>query len=109
MGKRRFTSPNPSGPSSLLGAVPEDRLDLHGENAVDAVRKLGWFIDRWEHLRPGAVLEVVTGRGNRSPGAPVLQPTIQRALDKEFADRIERWVHQPGGGAFLIRLRKRST
>ena len=107
MGKRRFTNPDPSGPPTLLGAIPEDRLDLHGENAADAVRKLGWFLDRWEHQHPGAVLEVVTGRGSRSAGAPVLQPTIERALQSEFAGRIEQWVHQPGGGAFLLRLREK--
>jgi DNA-nicking Smr family endonuclease len=68
------------------------------------VQKVRWFLERWERQRPGAVLEIVTGRGNRSAGAPVLKAAIEDALRGELADRVARWVVQPGGGAVLLEL-----
>jgi DNA-nicking Smr family endonuclease len=69
------------------------------------VQKLRWFVERWERQRPGAVLEIVTGRGNRSAGAPVLKAAVEDVLREELADRITRWVVQPGGGAVLLELK----
>jgi hypothetical protein len=38
------------------------------------------FLLRCSRTRPGAVVRVITGRGNRSAGPAVLQPLVGRLL-----------------------------
>ncbi len=73
MGRRRFTEAEPSGPiDSLHGAAVTAALDLHGETADSAERKLTWFLQRWAQQQPGAVIRIITGKGSPSRSYPVL-------------------------------------
>ena len=75
MGRRRPRSAKPSGPShSLHAAVVEDERDLPSLTAAEAAVQLESFLVGWSRRRPGAVVRVITGKGNRSQGGPVLKP-----------------------------------
>ena len=77
MGRRRPTKPEaPELAQTLHGAVVEATLDLHGRNAAQALRRVETFLDLWARQSPGAVLRIITGKGNRSAGAPVLRSKV---------------------------------
>jgi DNA-nicking Smr family endonuclease len=106
MGKRRPRSPAPSGPvRTLHAAVVEDERDLHHLTAEEAALELEIFLVGWSRRRPGAVVRVITGRGNRSPGGPVLRPLVRRLLAGRLAAVVEQSSVEAGGGAYLVRVR----
>ncbi len=109
MGKRRFAEPKPSGPvATLHGAAVDDKLDLHGETARSAEKKVTFFVERWCRRQPGAVLLIITGKGSGSPGGPVLQGHVRSLLDGPLAGSVDEWTMDVGGGggAILVRVRR---
>ena len=106
MGKRRLETGQPAvAVDSLLGKPVEGELDLHGHDSRSAEVALESFISRWSQTRSGAVVRVITGRGNRSGGAPVLQPVVARLLAGRLAQYVNRHTVDRGGGAFLVQVR----
>ncbi len=109
MGQRRPRTPKPSGPtgptSKLHAAIVEDERDLHHLTAAEAAVQLETFLTGWSQRRAGAVVRVITGRGNRSPGGPVLLPLVRELLAGRLASKVEAFVVEAGGGAYLIRVR----
>jgi DNA-nicking Smr family endonuclease len=94
-----------STPRSLHTAVVAETLDLHGYTADEAEQRLELFFDRVTRTSAGEVVRIVTGRGARSAGPPVLQGLVRDALNGWLADAIEEWAVDVGGGAFLARVR----
>lgn len=108
MGKRRPRSPEPSGPvDTLHGAIVDDERDLHQLTAHEAEAQLEALLRGWNARRAGAVVRVITGRGNRSPGGAVLQPLVRRLLAGRLAPWVEDFVLERGAGAYLVRVRGR--
>jgi DNA-nicking Smr family endonuclease len=106
MGKRRSRSPTPSGPTRTLhAAIVDDERDLHQLTAAEAAAQLEAYLLGWSTRRSGAVVRVITGRGNRSPGGPVLQPLVRALLKGRLAALVEDYAVETGGGAYLIRVR----
>ncbi len=106
MGRRRFTEPEPSGPiDTLHSATAVAELDLHGETADSARQKVEWFLDRWARQRPGDVVRIITGKGNRSITGAVLLPMVRDLLDGVCAHRIEDWTTETSGGSVVVRLK----
>ncbi len=106
MGKRRPRSPEPSGPTGTLHtAIVDDERDLHHLTAAEAAAQLEAFLLGWSTRRSGAVVRVITGRGNRSPGGPVLRPLVRDLLTGRLAPVVEDYAVESGGGAYLIRVR----
>jgi DNA-nicking Smr family endonuclease len=106
MGKRRPRSPEPSGPTgSLHTAIVDGEQDLHHLTAAEAGAQLEAFLLGWSTRRSGAVVRVITGRGNRSPGGPVLRPLVRELLQGRLAPLVADYAVQTGGGAYLIRVR----
>ncbi len=107
MGRRRFTEPKPSDPiATLHGATVDDKLDLHGETASSAEKKVTFYVERWCRRQPGAVLLIITGKGSGSPGGPVLRGHIRRLLDGPLAGSVDEWTMDMSGGAILVRVRR---
>ena len=107
MGRRRFTEPKPSDPiATLHGTTVDDKLDLHGETAKSAGKKVTFFVERWCRRQPGAVLLIITGKGSGSPGGPVLRDHIRRLLDGPLAGSVDEWTMDMSGGAILVRVRR---
>ncbi len=107
MGRRRFTEPKPSGPiATLHGSPVDDKLDLHGETARSAEKKVTFFVERWCRRQPGAVLLIITGKGSGSSGGPVLQGHVRSLLDGPLAGSVDEWTTDVGGCAILVRVRR---
>ena len=107
MGRRRPRSPKSSEPSATLhGAVVDDERDLHHLTAAEAAVQLESFLLGWSRRRPGAVLRVITGKGNRSQGGPVLRPLVRGLLTGRLAPVVEDYAVESGGGAYLVRVRR---
>ena len=105
MGRRRTPPAGPSGSGgSLRAAVVDAELDLHGLTAAEAAVQLESFLKGWSQRRPGAVLSVITGRGNRSPEGPVLQPLVRELLKGPLAPLVAEYAAEPGGGAYRVRV-----
>ena len=106
MGRRRARPTGPSGPAgSLHAAVVEAELDLHYLTAAEAAVALESFLVGWSRRTPGVVVRVITGKGNRSQGRPVLQPLVRALLAGRLAPVVEDHAVESGGGAYRIRVR----
>jgi hypothetical protein len=79
-------------------------LDLHGHTGAEArLRAESWLRARAADGERTVV--VVTGRGNRSQGLPVLRGEIEHLLAGLAGDVVARWEHTDGGGGFRVQLR----
>lgn len=104
MGKRRPTHvPPPNLPPSLVGAHPDFAVDLHGLGAHQAVQRVENLLTTWTRRQPGAVLRIVTGKGNRSAQGPVLLRTVEELLRGD--SRVADMTLDAGGGGWLVRVR----
>ncbi|HYH83744.1 MAG TPA: Smr/MutS family protein [Longimicrobium sp.] len=80
------------------------QLDLHGLTGGEArVRAELWLRDRAAAGERTVV--VVTGRGNRSHGLPVLRGEVEDVLARLQGEVVTAWEHTDGGGGFRVTLR----
>jgi DNA-nicking Smr family endonuclease len=106
MGRRRIPLKDTHDPiDSLVGKPVEGSTDLHGLDALTAEVRLEAFLTRWALSKPGAVVRVITGRGNRSGDRAVLKPLVRDLLDGSLKRLVQRYTVEPGGGAYLVQLR----
>jgi len=93
------------------GAIRIDfQLDLHGLTKDEALASLAAFIaGAWQRGQK-AVL-VITGKGNRSPGEPVLQGAVTGWLREKGKGMVAEFAPAPrdmgGGGAYVVFLKSR--
>jgi len=109
--KRRGKGAGGDGPSdrgfgfldSLFDQAPRAVLDLHGDTALEAERRVRDFVVGQARLEPGAVVHIITGRGGRRP---VLPGAVRRVLGspdlERFVAEFDRDLDEAG---FLVRLR----
>jgi DNA-nicking Smr family endonuclease len=79
---------------------------LHALTGAEAAVQLESYLMGWRRRRPGAVVRVITGKGRRSIGGPVLKPLVRALLVGRLAPLVEEQVSEASGGAFLVRLRR---
>jgi DNA-nicking Smr family endonuclease len=102
MGKRRPTHvPPPELPPTLHGVVPDLTVDLHGMRTHQAQRRVESLLATCSQRPLGAVIRIVTGKGNRSSGTPVLLGLVEELLRDD--PRVTEMVRDAGGGGWLIR------
>ncbi|HEX8362750.1 MAG TPA: Smr/MutS family protein [Longimicrobium sp.] len=78
-------------------------LDLHGLTGDDARVRA----DAWLRARRGdgvRTVLLVTGRGNRSAGPPVLRGEVEDLLHGLSGELVESFSPLPGGGGFQVEL-----
>lgn len=79
-------------------------LDLHGHTGDEARRRA----EAWLRARQAAgerTVVVITGRGNRSAGPPVLRGEIEHLLGGLAGTLVDSFDLTGGGGGFHVRLR----
>ena len=98
MTRRRRPRPPPD-----LGSL-YPTLDLHGETADSARRKAEAWL-RTQRAAGERHVRLITGRGNRSAGPPVLRVEIEHLLRDLAGDLVTRSALEAGGGAIRVELR----
>jgi hypothetical protein len=83
-------------------------LDLHGATAEEARRRARAWLDEQQ---AGGVrtVRVITGKGNRSRGLPVLRGEIEGLLHSLRGTVVATYATESGGGSFRVELRKLSA
>ncbi len=95
------------------GAIRVDfQLDLHGLTKDEALQSLATFIAGAHNRGQKAVL-VITGKGNRSPGEPVLQGAVASWLRERGKGMVAEFAPAPremgGSGAFVVFLKEKTV
>lgn len=89
----------------LLDATPVATLDLHGDTAMEAERRVKDFITTHAQISRGKVLHIITGRGGGSGRRPVLPSAVKKALASEVHRFVEEHDRDLDEAGFLVRLR----
>jgi len=89
----------------LLDATPGATLDLHGDTALDAERRVTDFIRAHAQVSRGQVVHVITGKGRGSGGRPVLPGVVRRVLAGDAARFVADWDRDLDDAGFMIRLK----
>jgi hypothetical protein len=89
----------------LLDTVPAATLDLHGDIALDAERRVRDFIRTHARISSGKVIHVITGKGRGSGGRPVLPGVVRRVLAGDVARFVADFDRDLDEAGFLIRLK----
>lgn len=89
----------------LLDATPVATLDLHGDTALDAERRVRDFIRTHARISRGQILHVITGRGRGSQGRPVLPGVVRHVLGGEVAQFVDDYDRDLDEAGYLIRLK----
>lgn len=107
MGRRRKKGGFPAfgAHDPLLDAVPTATLDLHGDTAPEAERRVADFVRTHARISSGRVVHVITGKGRRSAGAPVLPGVVRRVLDGEVARFVADYDRDLDEAGYLVRLK----
>lgn len=103
-GKQPESAHELSGIALLLVESPVETLDLHGMTARQAETRLRFFFQRHASTSSGRVVHVITGKGTRSEGAPVLPGLVRDMLEGELSDVVSEWAGLHGGGGFAVRV-----
>jgi Smr domain len=99
---RRKRSPQ-SAPSRAEWGSVYPVLDLHGHRGDEArLRAEGWL--RARQADGERTVVVVTGRGNRSQGPPVLRGEILHLLESLEGSLVASFEPAEGGGGFRVQL-----
>ncbi len=102
--RRTVKGKRPREPRRQWGTV-HPHLDLHGHTGGEARLRA----DSWLRARQAdgvRVVVVVTGRGNRSGGLPVLRGEVEDQLRRLTGTVVERFELTEGGGGFRVELRR---
>jgi DNA-nicking Smr family endonuclease len=108
--KRKKTTSGPAAQPQLTGIArllvesPVETLDLHGMSARQAETRVRFFFQRHAATSPGRVVHVITGKGTRSEGAPVLPGLMREMLEDDLSRVVAEWAGLHGGGGFAVRI-----
>lgn len=89
----------------MLDAPVAATLDLHGLTGPEASVAVRSFLETWRRRRPGAVVHIITGKGRRSAGAPVLRGLVKTLLQGELRALVGDWARDDADGGYKVRLR----
>ena len=103
-GKGLASPPELRGIALLLVESPAEKLDLHGMNARQAETRVRFFLQRHAVTSPGRVVHIITGKGTRSEGAPVLPGLVREMLEDDLSRVVAEWAGLHGGGGFAVRI-----
>ena len=89
----------------ILDSRPVAVLDLHHYAATEVEGATVNFILTWQKRASGSVVHIVTGKGRRSGGAPVLKPRVRQILKTQLQVAVRDWTKDIDDGGFLVLLR----
>jgi DNA-nicking Smr family endonuclease len=82
------------------------QCDLHGHTVASALQKVENDLTTFRRQKPGAIVHVITGKGENSPGGiSRLKPAIEKSLSVTLAPLIaDVWIDDDDGG-FMVCLK----
>ena len=89
----------------ILDSLPVAVLDLHHYAASEVEGAISSFLLTWQKRASGSVVHIVTGKGRRSGGVPVLRPRVRQILKTQLQAVIRDWTKDLDDGGFLVLLR----
>lgn len=89
----------------LLDATPVATLDLHGDTALEAQRRVRDFVTTHSRISRGKVIHIITGRGLGSRGRAVLPGAVRTALSSEIRRFVEEFDQDLDEAGFLVRMK----
>jgi DNA-nicking Smr family endonuclease len=89
----------------LLDATPVATLDLHGDTALEAQRRVRDFVTTHSRISRGKVIHIITGRGLGSRGRAVLPGAVRTALSSEIKRFVEEFDQDLDEAGFLVRMK----
>ena len=92
----------------VLDQPPVAVLDLHQYAAFEVQAAVFSFVATWRKRAPGPVVHIVTGKGRRSGGAPVLKPRVRQLLKTQLSAFVKDWARDVDDGGFLVLLSNNS-
>ena len=96
--------PELRGTALLLVESPVEKLDLHGMSGRQAETRVRFFLQRHASTSAGRVVHIITGKGTRSEGAPVLPGLVRDMLEEAAGTEVSEWAGLHGGGGFAVRI-----
>lgn len=84
---------------------PAAEFDLHGLAVLDAATSSERFLEAQRRVRPGAMVRLITGRGQGGGGAPIRRRigALLRRLKSE-GRLVQDYELEATEGSYLIRL-----
>jgi DNA-nicking Smr family endonuclease len=82
-----------------------DKIDLHGLTAVEARARVTIGLEQARRSTPGGLVHIITGKGNNSPGKPVLKSLVRIMLTSGKLVQVAKWGLDHGEGGYLVRLK----
>lgn len=98
-----------TGVALLLSETPAGVVDLHGYTAPQTEARVRDFVLTHARISRGRVVHIITGKGTRSEGQPVLPGVVQELLGGSLARHVAEVAGLPGGGGFALRLHPPTT
>jgi DNA-nicking Smr family endonuclease len=89
----------------LLDATPVAILDLHGDTALEAERRVRDFVLTQSRIAKGQVVHIITGRGLGSRGKPVLPSSVRKVLTGEVSRFVQEFDRDLDEAGFLVKLK----
>ena len=101
--KRKGGRPPLEFSGDLLDATPAATLDLHGDTALEAQRRVRDFVATHARISRGKVIHIITGRGRL--GKAVLPDAVRRVLSGESSRFIQEFDKDLDEAGYLVRLK----
>src|SRR5688572_9949238 len=96
------SSPQTNPFEPLEGPIAEV-VDLHGYRAEEACLRVVSVLTSFHRRNRGELVHIITGKGNRSLGGPVLRTRIKTVLKSELAGIIKAFGTDLDEGGYLVR------
>jgi len=88
----------------LLDATPVATLDLHGDTAMEAERRVRDFIITHARISRGQVVHILTGRGLGSRKGPVLPGVVRKVLRGDVGRFVKEFDRDLDEAGYVVRM-----
>jgi DNA-nicking Smr family endonuclease len=105
MANRRRGKPAHRDPFDPLDGTIDTTFDLHGLTASQARTAVESYLATARGRYPGGLVHLITGKGRRSNGEPVLKHIVQNLLQAQTLHPVHAWGPDLDGGGYLVRLK----
>ena len=105
MGRRRPSRKGRPSSDDIYDVTPDSVCNVRMQTVADATSHVRNAVMTASRTK-GVVIDVITGKGQNSPGGiSRLKPAVRRLLEGELAPLIKEWCINTDDSGFLVRLK----